>query len=117
MENCPLCGNLYGGHEGVFVDEEFNGVIIDGESVKLTRRLTQTLAGIVRNSPRVITKAHLMDYIYGLETEDEPGSKVLDTFICMLRKRIKHTRFRIETIQGSGYRLKEIERGGQDEGN
>lgn len=111
METCPLCGNSYGGHEGVFIDEDFSEVVIDGEVISLTPRLVQTLAGIVKSSPRVVTKGYLMDYIYGLGSVNEPNDKIIDTFICLVRKQIKHTRFEIQTVKTLGYRWREVSDG------
>ena len=108
METCPLCGNSYGGHEGVFIDEYSREVIIDGEVISLSPRLVQTLAGIVKSSPRLVTRGYLMDYIYGLGSVDEPNDKIIDTFICLIRRQLKHTRFEIQTVKTLGYRWREV---------
>jgi DNA-binding response OmpR family regulator len=110
MELCPLCGQLYsGGYGSIFLDERLRDVIIDGERIKLTHRMVSVFGGIVKSSPRTVTIAYLMDYVYGLETDNEPNEKIIHVFICRIRQKIKHTRFRIETVRGLGYRLVEKE--------
>ena len=110
METCPLCGQSYsGGYGGIFLDERLRDVIIDGERIKLTHRMMLVFGGIVKSSPRTVTTAYLMDYVYGLETDNEPNEKIIHVFICRIRQKIKHTRFRIETVRGLGYRLVEKE--------
>ena len=111
MKICPLCGNSYGGHEGVFIDEHSREVFIDGETIPLSPRLVQTLAGIVKSSPRLVTRDYLMDYIYGLGSIDEPNDKIIDTFICLVRRQIKHTRFEIQTVKTLGYRWRQVSDG------
>ena len=107
-EICPLCGGKYGGHKGIYVSDDYNEAVIDGVSVRLTRKESQTLAAIVKVHPRVASKEFLMDYIYGLGPEvDEPEEKIIDVFICRLRKTLKPFGYGIDTIWGIGYKLKD----------
>ncbi|MDO6587357.1 winged helix-turn-helix domain-containing protein [Salipiger sp. 1_MG-2023] len=48
------------------------------------------------------TKPQIMDAIYSA-TEDAPGAKIIDVYICKLRRLIKGTGARIETEWGVGY--------------
>ena len=92
-------------------------MVIDGEVISLTPRLIQTLAGIVKSSPRVVAKGYLMDYVYGLDNTNEPNDKIIDTYICLIRKQIKHTRFEIQTVKTLGYRWKEVSDGSEKQAN
>ena len=111
MERCPLCDQLYEGHKGIFIDEESSTLIVDGEVIKLTRRLFQVLAGILSCDPRLASVGYLMDYVYGAETDDEPGNKIISVMVCKARKKIKHTRFGIVTIWGHGFKIVETDDG------
>jgi len=111
MEYCPLCAHPYEVHKGIFVDEENYVVIIDGEVIGLTHRQSQVLAGILKCDPRVASLGYLMDYIYGLENDDDPKEKILHVYVCNIRKKINHTRFRIKTVWGKGFSIVEIEDG------
>ncbi len=102
---CPICGQPYNGHEGIFIDERLRDIIVDGEYIRLTTREMQVFAGIVKSAPRTVTTNYLMDYIYGLETDNEPQKKIVHVYVCRIRKLIKHTRFRIDTVRGLGYKL------------
>ena len=117
MGICPTCGHLLNGDKGIIVDEETRSVIIDGEVITLTRRMSLVLGGIVKCSPRVASKAYLMDYVYGLETDNEPDTKIVDIYVCKIRQQIKHTRFKIETVWGYGYKLVEIPDGSEKQAN
>ena len=111
MKRCPLCDRPYEGHKGIFVDEENYVAIIDGEVIRLTPRESQFLAGILKCDPRVASLGYLMDYVYGLENDDDPKDKILHVYVCKIRKKINHTRFEIKTIWGKGFRIVEIEDG------
>ena len=117
METCPTCGQSFNEDKGITVDEETRSVIIDGEVIRLTRKLSLVLGGIVECSPRVASKDYLMDYVYGLETDNEPNTKIIDVYVCKIRGRIKHTRFKIENVWGYGYRLTETPNGSEKQAN
>jgi len=117
MERCPLCGKSYDGHKGIFINESLRDIVIDGKYINLTPRELQVFAGIVKGASRLVSKAYLMDYIYGLETDNEPHQKVIDVFIYKLRKKIKCTRFEIENVPCVGYRLKERDNGSEKQAN
>lgn len=105
-EVCPLCSGKYGGHQGVYIDDDFNEVIIDGDVVKLTRRQTQTLAGVIKVYPRAARKEFLMDYVYGNEPEiDAPDDRIIDVYICRIRKILKPFGYGIEGVWGIGYKF------------
>ena len=108
MNRCPLCDQEYKGHKGIYVDTYESEIIIDGRRLKLTRKQTELLAILIRISPRIARKEFLMDCMYGMAPEvDEPNQKIVDVFVCRIREQLVPTRFRIETVWGSGYRLRE----------
>ncbi len=107
-ETCPLCGSNYEGHKGIYISDDSYEIVVDGVRIKLTRRQTQALAGLVKVYPRVARKEFLMDYIYGNEPEaDEPELKIIDVFMCKIRKILEPLGYGIDTIWGVGYRLKD----------
>ena len=50
------------------------------------------------------TKDYLLDAMYGV-TEEAPGIKIIDVFICKLRAKLKPHGISISTIWGVGYEL------------
>lgn len=60
------------------------------------------------NARRVVSKAAIYDALYGM-AEDQPFDKVIDVYICKIRKKIASAagpghRY-IETVHGRGYKL------------
>jgi two-component system cell cycle response regulator CtrA len=56
----------------------------------------------------VVTKQMLLDHLYG--GIDEPELKIIDVFVCHLRKKLAHAtggKHCIETIWGRGYRMRD----------
>ena len=53
-----------------------------------------------------MTKEMLLDHLYG--GKDEPELKIIDVFVCHLRKKLAQAtdgKHYIETVWGRGYRL------------
>jgi two-component system cell cycle response regulator CtrA len=57
-----------------------------------------------RRYPRVVSKGAIMDALYG-DAEEEPKAKIVDVFLCKIKKRLG--RDTIQTVWGQGLRLGE----------
>ena len=77
-----------------------------GANVSVTRKEYQVLELLALRKGATLTKEMLINHIYnGL---DEPIAKIIDVFICKLRKKLSDAtggENYIETIWGRGYRL------------
>jgi two-component system cell cycle response regulator CtrA len=83
-------------------------VKIGGARVYLTRKEYQTLELLSLRKGTTITKEMLLNQLYG--GLDEPGIKIIDVFICKLRKKLadaSNGKEYIETQWGRGYVLRE----------
>ncbi|MDR3515690.1 MAG: response regulator transcription factor [Azospirillaceae bacterium] len=80
---------------------------IDGARLRLSHREHAIFQVLALNAGRVVSKEHIYGTVYGLSDSD-PMEKVIDVYICKLRKKIAATtgcaRY-IETIYGRGYKL------------
>ncbi|NTI27643.1 helix-turn-helix domain-containing protein [Rhizobium rhizogenes] len=57
------------------------------------------------------TKQSIMMALYSDRPDDEPEIKIVDVFVCKLRKKLTRFGVLIETVWGQGYRLaKQTER-------
>jgi two-component system cell cycle response regulator CtrA len=66
----------------------------------LSRKEGETLAILLRSSPRVVNKGAILDALYLLDT---PHPKVVDVMVCEVRKKLKPFGITIETVHGIGY--------------
>ncbi len=53
----------------------------------------------------LMTKSAAMTGLYEPGADDEPQMKIIDVFICKLRKKLKPFEIEIETVWGEGYRM------------
>lgn len=88
--------------------------IVSGSPVKLSKREHSIFLHLALNSHRVISKSAIYDAVYGMSA-DQPFDKVIDVYICKLRKKIAAAAQSgcqyIETIHGRGYKLSPPELG------
>ncbi len=76
-------------------------------SVPIEWRLTGSEARIFGTlmSRDLASKETLMTALYYGRLDDDPDIKIVDLFICKLRKKLKPFGIPIETVWGNGYRL------------
>ncbi|MCJ2104706.1 response regulator transcription factor [Methylobacterium sp. E-041] len=90
----------------VNIDKKF--VQIAGTSINLTTREYQMLELLALRKGTAITKEMFLNHLYG--GMDEPEVKIIDVFICKMRKKLANAsggKNYIETVWGRGYVLRE----------
>ncbi len=83
-------------------------VEVDGKSVHLTGKEYQMLELLSLRKGTTLTKEMFLNHLYG--GMDEPELKIIDVFICKLRKKLSEAtggENYIETVWGRGYVLRE----------
>ena len=83
-------------------------VEIDGSPVRLTGKEYQMLELLSLRKGMTLTKEMFLNHLYG--GMDEPELKIIDVFICKLRKKLASASAGcnyIETVWGRGYLLRE----------
>jgi two-component system, cell cycle response regulator CtrA len=81
---------------------------VSGASVQLTSKEYQILELLSLRKGMNLTKEMFLTHLYG--GMDEPGLKIIDVFICKLRKKLANAsggKNYIETLWGRGYVLRE----------
>ncbi len=85
---------------------------VSGERLRLSRREHAIFQHLALNANRVISKAALYDAVYGMD-DAQPFDKVIDVYICKLRKKIgaaaESGQQYIETVYGRGYKFGSVE--------
>lgn len=57
----------------------------------------------LRNHDGTCSKQYIMDMLYSLRPNDVAEEKIIDVYICKIRKKIKEFGLTIETVWGQGY--------------
>ena len=85
-------------------------VEVDGQRVHLTSKEYQMLELLSLRKGTTLTKEMFLNHLYG--GMDEPELKIIDVFICKLRKKLSSAcegKNYIETVWGRGYVLRDAD--------
>lgn len=102
--SCPTCGQTLP-IATVQLEAEAGLVIAAGRFAQLTRHEVALFEKLWASGARVVSKEQLMTAIYSLNVEEEPEIKIIDVYVCKLRRKLKDMGFKIQTVWGSGYRM------------
>ncbi|WP_292294685.1 response regulator transcription factor CtrA [Marivita sp.] len=94
----------------VEVNLDAKTVQVDGNAVHLTGKEYQMLELLSLRKGTTLTKEMFLNHLYG--GMDEPELKIIDVFICKLRKKLAEATgdgSHIETVWGRGYVLRDPE--------
>lgn len=80
-----------------------------GHIYKLTSKEADILTVLVRK-PGPQTKEAILNFVYGTGPGDVPEVKIVDVFICKVRKKLKKHGIAVATIWGQGYTLENDDR-------
>ena len=92
----------------VLVNLDAKTVDVEGRTVHLTGKEYQMLELLSLRKGSTLTKEMFLNHLYG--GMDEPELKIIDVFICKLRKKLAEATggdSYIETVWGRGYVLRE----------
>jgi DNA-binding response OmpR family regulator len=89
----------------LFLDATRRDVVRAGRHVVLSRREFDLLLTLLREPERVFTRAELLDFIWGVDRDVNPG--IVESYISSLRAKIDRGEkiHLIRTIRGAGYAL------------
>jgi two-component system cell cycle response regulator CtrA len=94
----------------IAVNLDAKTVDVDGSTVHLTGKEYQMLELLSLRKGTTLTKEMFLNHLYG--GMDEPELKIIDVFICKLRKKLSEATAGdnyIETVWGRGYVLRDPE--------
>jgi two-component system cell cycle response regulator CtrA len=94
------------------VNLDLKAVEVDGQRIRVTSKEYQMLELFSLRKGRTITKEQFLTHLYG--GMEEPQLKILDVFICKLRRKLSDAsggKDYIETVWGRGYVLREPSEG------
>ena len=96
------------------VDLNRHLALVAGEALPLTGKEFRIVELLALRKGSVLSKTAFLSHLYGGTAEPEP--KIIDVFICKLRRKLESAGARgvsIETVWGQGYTLRETEAVGQ----
>jgi two-component system cell cycle response regulator CtrA len=90
------------------VDLERKAVSADGQPIPLTAKEFAMLELLALRKGTVVTKESFLNHLYG--GLDEPEVKIIDVFMCKLRKKLQDATGKnyVQTIWGRGYKIGDL---------
>ena len=88
-QRCPTCGQAVPEFGGIVADEERGEVRYAGKFTTLRAHEFALFRFLLEKKGRVASKQAILEHLYQLETDDEPEIKIIDVFVCKLRKQIE----------------------------
>jgi DNA-binding response OmpR family regulator len=89
---------------GIRIDLRTRRVQYDGREIALTAREFEVLAYLTRHPDQVLSREQILNAVWGYDFD--PGTKVLETYIGYLRRKLGARKEPIETVRNVGYRLR-----------
>lgn len=103
--HCPLCGAPLSAPPCAILPER-GMVVANGAFAFVPTSEMALLTRLVEIFPRPLSRDAAMQHLYALRPDEEPQPKIVDVFICKLRKKIEPLGIRIDTLWGRGYVLR-----------
>jgi two-component system cell cycle response regulator CtrA len=108
---CALVRRANGHHQSIIdvgnlsMNQTARTVHVDGQVVHLTSREHQMLELLILRQGQTVTKETTLLYLY--DGRDEPELKIIDVFLCKIRKKLAVAGWNrtIETVWGRGYTI------------
>jgi two-component system, OmpR family, response regulator TctD len=83
------------------VDISAQSIVAGGQRIELTRREFRLLELLVLNAGQIVPRERLIDQLFGYENAVNPNA--LEVYVSRVRRRLKSSTLRIETVWGVGY--------------
>ena len=83
-------------------------VSVNERPIRLTRKERAILELLILNKGKTLTREALFDHLY--ESIEKPEAKIIDVFVCKLRKKLAEATggyHYIETVWGRGYAIRD----------
>ncbi|MDR1831918.1 MAG: response regulator transcription factor [Fusobacteriaceae bacterium] len=94
-------GNSAYKFKGLNFDFKSGELVVDGESMELTRREIQFLEYMIKNKGMIFPREQLLNEIWGFDFDG--NDRVVDTLVKRVRKKMGNYNEMLRTIRGMGY--------------
>ena len=101
---CPLCG-ARDVQLPITLLIERGMVVANGKFALLTGHEALLLQKLAEVFPRLLSRQAILEWMYQINPDKEPEIKIIDVFVCKIRKKIEPLGVRIVSHWGSGYSL------------
>lgn len=86
------------------IDRVGHRALLNGTAMNLTSREYALLLHLAQRTEKIVTRADLLTHVW--ELSYDPGSNLVEVHISRLREKLGEFAWMIETVRGSGYRMR-----------
>ena len=86
------------------IDTRYRRATLGATQLDLTTREYDMLSHLARRADQIVTRSELLAHVWS--TRFDPGSNLVEVHMSRLRDKLGHSAWMIETVRGSGYRLR-----------
>jgi DNA-binding response OmpR family regulator len=86
------------------IDTRYRRAMLGATQLDLTTREYDMLSHLARRADQIVTRSELLAHVWS--TRFDPGSNLVEVHMSRLRDKLGHSAWMIETVRGSGYRLR-----------
>jgi two-component system cell cycle response regulator CtrA len=101
--HCPTCGSPLP-TDLLAIDREAGIIVSGGSFAYLTKQEFEIFITLYDARGRVLSKEALLAAI-APDIDEEPEIKIVDVFVCKIRKKLNGLGLSLETVWGRGYRM------------
>ncbi len=102
--NCPCCGHTLMNDGSIRFDVESGFVVTGGQVAALTKHESEVFHALWEAQPRILSTANLIEKLYWRGSiDEEPEPKIIDVYICKIRRKMAGMPIKIQTAWGRGY--------------
>lgn len=101
---CPTCGGALIDDGQIRVDIESGIIIARGRAAQLTKQEFALFEALFSAKPRTLSKEQLLSATADFGMDDRE-IKIVDIFVCKVRKKLAPLGVEIGTVWGKGYRF------------
>jgi DNA-binding response OmpR family regulator len=90
--------------EDVTIDEESNILEIEDKTYNLSFKEAKLFEMFIKRPDQVFTREQILDRVWGFDSEVNENN--IEIYVHNLRKKLKKSKLKIDTVRGIGYKLR-----------
>lgn len=102
---CPCCGAALVDDGTVRIDFSAGLIVANARYAALTRAEFSLFAALWNAKPRMMSKVQLLEACHLDFAEDDRDLKIVDVYVCKIRKKLAPLGVIVGTVWGQGYRV------------
>jgi len=101
---CPICGGPLKEVPAIYLEDR-GMIVANGGFALLTGNEGIVMSKLIASFPGVASRGAIHNALYSMDLDGGADPRIIDVFVCKIRKKIKNIGIRIDNSHGRGYAL------------